>query len=352
MFSQSPYSPLTPRRLYSNYQTLPQWPPSQTRHSTYQSTPFAQSVIQHTTPSSSYPTPPPPGISSSSSSLAGALGPAPYKPPRQVHHPHESPAFFNTFLSQTPAPPPPVVKQPPPPPPPQPQSQPIPLADIPIVDLGSPDPLAAAHPSPAYTLTPRKRKVDQYLESPSVKRVQVASVNRASIPSAAQTPPRPAPKQTFRKQNTDGLVQTPSKQQRKSHTPVPPASNRSTPSSSSARPSSAPYVAVPPRPKAYHTPISQKKERPEVVITTTTLSANGKAKMKTGDEYDDLGGFGSEGETTLSQYKPPNGTASVKGSVRKPTGERDERGGCYYHRAYIDQNSRLLSPAGEACYPS
>ena len=330
-------------RAYPGYQASPQWPPSQSRHSTYQTTPFAHSVIQHTAPSSSYPTPPPPGISASSSSLAGALGPPPFRPPRQVQHPRDSQTFFNHFLEQTPVQQPQrVVTQPsqlPPPPPPPPPPQPTPLADLPLVDLGSPDPLATSRASPDYPLTPRKRKVEQYLESPSVKRVQVANVNRpASSPTHTHhSSPRPIQKQAPRKPSVEVFVQTPPKP-RKPYTPVPPPSNRSTPSSSGARQSSAPYVAVPPRPKVYHTPVSQKKERPEVVITTTTLKTNGKAKMKPGDEDDDLGGFGSEEGGAPFRFKRPTGSSPVKGSARKATGDRDERGG-YISNAYVCGNT-------------
>ena len=352
-------------RLYpSNYQAPPQWPPSQSRHSTYQSTPFAQSVIHHTTPSASYPTPPPPGISASSSSLAGALGPSPPRaPPRQTYQPRDSPAFFNNFLDQTPVQQPRAYTQPPRaplPPPPQAQqsrSQPIAFADIPIVDLGSPDPLVESRPTPEklLPLTPRKRKVEQYLESPTIKRVQMADPNRLPTPRSHQTPPQkplpnhsqksldpsrvlltprsvPTPPQSknthnhSQRQNVEVVIQTPLKP-KKVHTPVTASKTKSAPSSSG---SSTPYVAVPPFPKAYHTPMSQRRERPEVVITTTKLSAKGKARMKSGDDDEDLGGFGSEEDGTPSGHRRVSG----KPSSKKATGERDERGEC--SSAYID----------------
>ncbi|KAI0754694.1 hypothetical protein C8Q80DRAFT_1094239 [Daedaleopsis nitida] len=313
----------------SAYQAHPQWPHNHSRHSTFQSSPFAQSIIHHTAPSSSYPTPPPPGISASSSSLANALGPPPpQKPARQVYQPNQSQAFFNTFLDQTPVPPPRVHTQAPraPPPPAQAQSQshPIQFADIPIADLGSPDPLAASRPSPdlKQSLTPRKRKVEQYLESPTVKRIQIADPNRPlSSPKAHQTPTRREHNQSqglslSRKQSVEVLIQTPPPKPRKPQTPVLTVSNKSTPSS---RPTSIPYVAVPPRPKAYYTPTSQRRERPEVVITTTSLSVKGKAKMKSGDDDDDLGGFGSEEDDT--SYRRVGG----KSSAKKATGDRDDR---------------------------
>ncbi|KAG2009721.1 proline-rich protein Rad9 [Coprinopsis cinerea AmutBmut pab1-1] len=77
---------------YQEPQQPSNWPAS-----SYQSTPFAQSVFQRTTPNSAYPTPPPPGISTSSSSLAFALGGPPQPPPRQqtvtqpLFHPTQAP---------------------------------------------------------------------------------------------------------------------------------------------------------------------------------------------------------------------------------------------------------------------
>ncbi|RPD54662.1 hypothetical protein L226DRAFT_613702 [Lentinus tigrinus ALCF2SS1-7] len=360
--------------LYSsNYQAPPQWPPNQSRHSTYQSPPFAQSVIQHTSPAASYPTPPPPGISASSSSLAGALGPPPpQRPPRQTYQPKDSPAFFNNFLNQTPMQQPRAYTQPPRaplPPPPQPQqsrSQPIAFADIPMADLGSPDPLVNSRPTPEklMPLTPRKRKVEQYLESPTIKRVQIADPNRPlPTPRAQQTPPQkmvhnrsqksmdssrglstPRSNQTppqytnghshSQRQTIEVVIQTPFKP-RKAQTPVLTVSkNKSAPSSSG---SSTPYVAVPPFPKAYHTPMSQRKERPEVVITTTKLSAKGKARMRAGEDDEDLGGFGTEEDGTPSGHR----RASGKSSSKRATGERDER-------APLDKLLTLLEDIFEA----
>ncbi|EJF61054.1 hypothetical protein DICSQDRAFT_170603 [Dichomitus squalens LYAD-421 SS1] len=393
--------------MYANYQAPPQWPPIQSRHSTYQTTPFAQSVIQHTSPSASYPTPPPPGISASSSSLAGALGPAPPKPIRQVYQPKDSPAFFSNFLNQTPVQPPPRVatashpqpvryhQQPstalyePPPPSQQSRSAPIPLADIPLVDLGSPDPLEIAPPEPDHLkATPKKRKVEQYLESPKVKRVQVNDSVRPSMsplqsrpqqqqshqaqqqrhqpqqsqarsrhqypsqsqqrqqPQYRQTPPRP---QIDRKQSSFEIaVPSPSKH-KKPHTPPAhgsnnhkPASFHSSSSSGSGFPSgsgSQPYVAVPPHPKAYHTPKSQKKERLEVVITTTSLSTKGKGRVKSADDDDDLGGFGSEDDSTSLSFS--RSSAGVKSSAKRATGDRDER-------APIEKLATLLEDIFEA----
>ncbi|RDX49866.1 hypothetical protein OH76DRAFT_1556053 [Lentinus brumalis] len=357
--------------LYSsNYQAPPQWPPNQSRHSTYQSTPFAQSVIHHTAPSTSYPTPPPPGISSSSSSLAGALGPvASQKPLRQTYQPKESPAFFNNFLDQTPVQQPRAYTQPPrapllPPPPqaPQMRTQPIAFADLPMADLGSPDPLADSRSSPEkfLPLTPRKRKVEQYMESPTIKRIQMADPNRPlplsraqqtppqkpshihslksvdssrvlPTPRSEQTPPHKSGHKHSQRQTVEVVIQTKPK---KAQTPVLIVSkNKSAPSPSG----STPYVAVPPFPKAYHTPMSQRRERPEVVITTTKLSVKSKAKVRTGDDDEDLGGFGSEDEGTPSRHR----RASGKSSSKRATGERDER-------APLDKFLTLLEDVFEA----
>ncbi|KAI0823297.1 hypothetical protein BC628DRAFT_1504458 [Trametes gibbosa] len=427
--------------IYPDYQPPSQWPPSQSRHSNYQTNGFAQSVINHTTPSASYPTPPPPGISSSSSSLAGALGPPPPRPPRQTYQPQDSPAFFNTVLAQTPIQPlrpaPQPARAPPqymypasqpvrstpqqtfqsahparalaqqteqrfyqhsqpakmspqqsfshsqpvrahsqqalrqfpsarPPtvqyfsytlpsvrsPPPQAAQQPLPLPQpqhsrppTPIIrqapqmvasqplererqpaperamyakrpsqevpqarpppskrEIGSPDPLAASQPSPDAKVTPRKRKHDQYMDSPTVKRVQMADPNRPVLNvRASETPPRP-------KQIVEVVIATPPKQRK---TPVLTVQSKKI----------AAYVEVPSLPKAYRTPVSHRKEKPEVVITTTTM---GRAREKAGDEYDDLGGFGSDVDSSPMAHRR-GVMASGKSSGRKATGERDER---------------------------
>ncbi|KAI1793228.1 hypothetical protein LXA43DRAFT_1124268 [Ganoderma leucocontextum] len=391
--------------MYANCHVPPHWSPAPSRHSTYQATPFAQSVIQHTSPSASYPTPPPPGMSASSSSLANALGPPPPKPVRQFYQPKDSPAFFNAFLEHTPIQPPPRAatapqpvryhQQPPPPllhvQPPQSQqsrSQPIPLADIPLVDLGSPDPLEVSqHWSDSLKVTPRKRKVEQYLESPSAKRAQSTVPNRQTPsplrprghqhvlqqqpkqrqqpqphqshprhqqalhsqqrqqPQHQQTPPRPP---VSRKQSSfEVVIPTPSKQKPHALAAHSSSHHRSAlgPSSSGSGSaflsgsSSQPYVAVPPHPKAYHTPTSQKKERLEVVITTTKLSVKGKGKLKTGDDDDDLGGFGSEEDPTPHSFG--RSSASAKSSVRRATGDRDDR-------APIEKLATLLEDVFEA----
>lgn len=87
--------------IYRGYGYAPQWSNGYSDGSTYETSPFAQSIFQHTTPSAAYPTPPP-GISSSSSSLAMALKePTPKKPAaKKVYKAEESGRFFDTFLAQ------------------------------------------------------------------------------------------------------------------------------------------------------------------------------------------------------------------------------------------------------------
>ncbi|KAI0643094.1 hypothetical protein C8Q79DRAFT_1002826 [Trametes meyenii] len=303
--------------MYPDYQAPPQWSPAPSRHSTYQTNPFAQSIINHTTPSASYPTPPPPGISSSSSSLAGALGPPPPKPPRQTYQPQESTMFFNNFLAQTPTQPPRPAPQPVKPPPQHayhtsPSSQPS-RATLP--EVGSPDPLAVAQPSPEAKMTPRKRKHEQYLDSPTTKRVQIADPNRP-IPT-----PRVQQASPFHKHRVEVVITTPPRQKKPPTVPV-----------QQHRP--APYVEVPPLPKAYHTPVSQRRMKPEVVITTTTM---GKARIRKMDEDEDLGGFGSDVNSSPMAHR----RVSDKSSARKATGERDDR-------APIEKLTTLLEDIFEA----
>ncbi|KAI8994107.1 hypothetical protein BD414DRAFT_481445 [Trametes punicea] len=413
------------QHLYPNYHPSSQWPPGQSRQSSYTANSFSQSVFNHTSPSAAYPTPPPPGISSSSSSLAGALGPPPPRPPRPIYKSQESAAFFDNFLAQTPVQPPRSAPQPaqraplytyhglqpdvpsiktqafqraeaaqvplqqrvdhrqyPRPsaevmqqatqhqrgPSPQlhstPQEAPLSsrrpsegphraqhvlqvdhvrhahqthevhvasqstqtpstqyhLQARSVAEVGSPDPLAVSQPSPDLKLTPRKRKHEQYLDSPTVKRVQIVDNNRP-IPTEPrqQSPSHP-------RQVVEVVIRTPPKQRT---TPVLTVQNKK----------SAPYVDVPALPRAFHTPVSQRREKPEVVITTTTM---GKSKLKSADEDDDLGGFGSEFDGSPMVQRRVNGiTASGQQSGRRATGERDDR-------APIEKLTTLLEDIFEA----
>ncbi|OBZ71394.1 Protein rad9 [Grifola frondosa] len=269
---------------YPYYQSPNQWSQLYQHSSTYQSNPFAQSMFQHSAPAASYPTPPPPGIAMSSSSLAYALGEPVPKPARTIYQPEDSAIFFNTFLTQTATeldvsrhasdntqltPPRPNVLS---------------------KEDDSPDPLALVHSGPqANQPTSRKRRGDCYLESPSVKRVQVAEPSRNLL-----TPHR------------SGTETKPSS----------PSSFKTTPTSTKKLQA---YVDVPPLPKSYMTPTSSRRDRSGL----RTLSGNNTGKRKV-QEDDDLGGFGSEDDDNYPRMPLDFGN-SVKSSSRRTTGERDGR---------------------------
>ncbi|KII90510.1 hypothetical protein PLICRDRAFT_697054 [Plicaturopsis crispa FD-325 SS-3] len=253
---------------YTHYSPNPHWPQSHGSPG-YQTSAFAQSVLQRTAPATAYPTPPPPSMTTSSSSLAFALGNPEPRPSPKVYQPEQSNAFFNDFLSQKtqemnsrmtnnfpqrPATPPPSV-----PPPPQ----------------ESPDPLDFVSTATAPAVTPRKRKSAAQLQTPSLKRVQSSY--------AITTSPL-----------------------------TPQGSATATPTSSKSKttPRMRAYVEVPALPKAWLTPSSQKRG-------ASSMSAKLKGKMK--EEDDDLGGYGSEDELDLGYRQD-----SVKSSARR-TGDRDER---------------------------
>lgn len=238
--------------------------------SSYETTPFAQSMFQRTAPMNAYPTPPPAGvITNSSSSLAYALG-RPSPQPSKVHLPAESPAFFDNFLVQKsremnasgrPTTPPPRLTA--------------------FVNQESPDPLAL---STEPSMTPRKRKMVVQIESPAVKRVQ--SVQSFHIPSAMM--PR---------------------------TPVQKSS--STPQMTTTTPRrNLAYVAVPPKP--WLTPKSSHNG------SGSHMSNKQWGKLKSDGGSPDLGGYGSEDDDD-GAYSPTRTNDVVKSSSRR-TGDRDERG--------------------------
>ncbi|KAJ3559315.1 hypothetical protein NM688_g422 [Phlebia brevispora] len=244
-----------------------QWE-NQPSTSSYQSNAFAQSVFQQVTPSASYPTPPPPGIKSSSSSLAFALGdPAPRAAPR-VYSPAESSRFFDDFLAK--------------------QANDLNASTSRSVQQDttprrrskqkedSPDPLAF---TPATPQTSRKRKAVQSLESPTLKRTHSGS---------SVVPPQ---------QNKN--VRSPSAPRDIKDTVTP-------------RRKLMPFVELPPIPKIYQTPASQKSDR----LSSYTPSERGKGKKREYDD-DDLGGFGSEEDELPTRH--------VTSSVRRATGDRDAR---------------------------
>jgi len=255
--------------------------------SSFQTMPFAHSVLQRTAPSTAYPTPPPPGISTSSSSLAFALGmPEPPKqlaPSATVYKPQESQAFYEAFLEdrasqidrkpQTPAPQKPAY---------------IGLDE-------SPDPLALrSDNSTRPAVTPKKRKPIVLIESPSIKRIQTLKAT-----ASGQRMPQ-------------------------SSVPLTPSSKASPFSTKSPTPQSVTpthkrivnmaYVAVPPSP--WLTPSSSRKP--------SVLTDSMKSKVKF-TETPDLGGYGSEDDGPSSPTKRFTLNDSVKSSARR-TGDRDERG--------------------------
>ncbi|TFK69516.1 protein rad9 [Pluteus cervinus] len=253
---------------FDSYSNWPQAPVP----TSFQPTPFAQSVMSRIIPATSYPTPPPPGISSSSSSLAMALGPlpTPTRTPASVqqplYHQHRLPPppppqslktmkpadatmFFNEFLehktremSITECVQPRVIT-----PPPR------------IVEPHeSPDPLTLApiHPRPvASVVTPRKRKPITQMESPSIKRIQSLKTEYA-VPQRNQSG-SPMETQVF---------------------------NESSPqraSSPTKRATSKVFVEIP--------------KKSWLTQSSPQVSPQRPGKRQIDDDTSDLGGYGSEG---------------------------------------------------------
>ena len=261
----------------------------------FQTSAFAHSVFQRTSPGTAYPTPPPPGISASSSSLAFALGGPPSQPqlppPPKVYQPRDSPAFYEEFLEQKArqlnppslvrsdtlrvVTPPPKVKA--------------------ILPEESPDPLAIQSHTADFALTPKKRKPVVELESPSIKRMH--SLKSSTSYSGSQstlpkTPQSKAPK-------TPGSSMSSTSQMSVNATPIV------------KRPVNLAYVSIPPSP--WSTP------RKGLITDPRT----GKNKVR--DTPDDLGGYGSEDDGPSSPTRRGGVHDSVKSSARR-TGDRDERG--------------------------
>lgn len=245
-------------------------------------------MFQRTAPSTSYPTPPPPGITNSSSSLAFALGNPVTKSTRTVHKSEDSTQYFHNFLEQKTrqmdpsravTPPPRTTQQDP---------------------LESPDPLALAPSSStlfsASVVTPRKRKPEVYIASPTLKRVQ--STSNFITPHKSLSPLTP---QT----STTATATTTSKSSKKLQ----------------------PYIEVPPLPKSWFTPSRSSSQK-----SITSLSKKMQGKMKVDDTPDDLGGYGSVDDDSPRRYW----NSSVKSSARR-TGDRDDRG-----ISSVDNNARRL----------
>lgn len=242
--------------------------------SSFQTPPFAQSVIQHLAPYDVYPTPPPPGITTSSSSLAHALGiPAPPQE-RKIYHPQESTAFFNNFLSET------TKKI-------NPQRQGLNVnttpPSSPAIAQSSPDPLAMG--SSPYTpstsvVTPQKRKKAHVVIESPLKRHQ--SRDSSLTPLTSQRTSTPS---TATQLNT-----------------------------APRKPRMEAYVELIPPPKSW-------------LSNTPSLSQKTKGKQKAvyADD-DDLGGYGSEDALTHPGRAMSANLSSAVRSSGKRTGDRDDRG--------------------------
>ena len=278
------------------------WAPS-VPSSSFQTRPFAHSVLQRTAPSTAYPTPPP-GINASSSSLAYALGSPPSQskhapPPPKVYQPQDSHEFYEDFLEKK-------TRQinPPRPSPVRPETLRTvtpPPKERAMLPEESPDPLAIQTHTADFAVTPKKRKSVLEMESPSIKRMQ-------SMKSF-----------TAHSGNQSTLHKTP-----QSKVPLTPSSTMSSTSQMSVNTTptakrivNLAYVSVPPSP--WLTPSSRKG-------SMFIHSRTGKNTVQ--DTPDDLGGYGSEDDVPLSPSKGRSIHDSAKSSARR-TGDRDERG--QYH---------------------
>lgn len=164
----------------------------------------------------------------------------------------------------------------------------------------SPDPLAlpVSHPGPAPAVTPQKRKYDEPLQSPTIKRLQ----------------------------SMEGI--------RPKKLTVKPSSSGSTSSASSMSISSTPrklsqvYVEVPPPPKGY-TPTAEVKARQKQIASAnlTPINSQSSHRARMGSVLSDVTRTEAESDDELalgSVMKPPRGSAMKSGGIR--TGDRDDRG--------------------------
>ncbi|KXN83113.1 Protein rad9 [Leucoagaricus sp. SymC.cos] len=294
------------------YPAQQNWYPPQGPNSSFQTSPFAHSVLQRTAPATNaYPTPSPPIMQMSSSSLANALGPPPPHsstfqpkpqpppPPQKVYRPEESRAFFNNFLEQKAQEMNSTTQVLPPH-----RARPIktPSSRVSIAALvkpppdESPDPISVMANSSPVPVTPRKRKPVVEIESPSIKRMQMMRNEYVGFPKL-EVKPSVAP------------------------TPITPSSKSTTsveskaPTPTSKRPVNLAYVAVPRSP--WLTPTSRKNG-----FVTPTISPRKQEKSRVQDTPDDLGGYGEDDYD--SPVKRRDLTDSVKSSARR-TGDRDDR---------------------------
>ncbi|KAA1473731.1 hypothetical protein DENSPDRAFT_882264 [Dentipellis sp. KUC8613] len=312
------YGDYQPQAQYWSYPSQPSYP----------SNAFSQSIFQHTMPSLSYPTPPPPGIRSSSSSLANALVEPPPRPAQKTYPPQESAGFFNSFLDKS--------------------SRELEKAQaakynnpaVPVkrerdwkpavpARASSPDPLALAPP----VLTPQKRKSEEQIQSPAIKRVQSAHRNASATVNrpASAAVSRTASATVHRTVSSSSLTMPPS-------SPSPITASQSSASSSQSRAHSQysqsqssqitpvqpvrkkklqAYVELPP-------PSSRPWMTPSPVKKAVMKTPTAKRAREIDDDDDDLGGYGSEED----DYKPRKTSLGMSDVVKsaKRTGDRDVRG--------------------------
>ncbi|KAH8114301.1 hypothetical protein DFH11DRAFT_1508962 [Phellopilus nigrolimitatus] len=267
------------------YSSLPShWHPAPAP-SSYQLSPFAQSVMHHAAPHNAYPTPPPGSIpfSSSSSSLANALGTPTsgedkhVQKKRETHRsPNDSTEFFNNFLEEK-------VKELPKAQQPRNMGLKSSPPSTPRINQSSPDPLHIGSPasSPLTPLTtsqvtPKKRKlVEVVIETPS-KRPSASSKMLSLRPSSPHTPQTSTSSTVIKADDTRTPTHTPRMQV---------------------------YVEVTPPPKTWTTPSHFQLQR--------SLGSS------------DLGGYGSEDEDDYARRRE-----TMMNSIRstgKKTGDRDDR---------------------------
>ncbi|KAG8956027.1 Sister chromatid cohesion protein 2 [Tulasnella sp. 424] len=164
----------------------------------------------------------------------------------------------------------------------------------------SPDPLAlpVSHPGPAPAVTPQKRKYDEPLQSPTIKRLQSMEGVR--------------PKKVSLKPSSSGSVSS--------------ASSMSI--SSTPRKMLEVYVEVPPPPKGY-TPTAEIKARHKQSTSANSTPFNSQSthRARMGSVLSDVTKTEAESDDELalgSAIKPYRGSAMKSGGIR--TGDRDDRG--------------------------
>ncbi|KAH8982787.1 hypothetical protein EDB86DRAFT_3085925 [Lactarius hatsudake] len=269
--SSSNYPEFNHHGPYTSYHTYPSYPTNV----------LAQSVFPQTVHPFPYPTPPPPGIHSSSSSLAFALDERAI-PQKKQYPQRESTGLLSNYLdvssrelerAQ-------AAKYT------NPSSPSRPDRSFSIPRYASPDPLELP---PSQSVTPQKRKSIEFLQSPSVKRVQALHRMPSSSPlSNPPTTPASSSQGSFSSQGT-------------------PSSSHVTPRSvPSHTPKMRAYVELPPAPKYFS---SQKSSQPR------------KEKLMT----DDLGGFGPEEDHPHQPGKTSLSMTDAGRSSAKRTGDRDDR---------------------------